>query len=91
MAIDVEKILTISVREYCEMMNKQLNNYKPRGIFSREGDISEFAKKVPNEAEVVIDYRYSSAGSTESANLNWVSSRFSYFQHGTALIPKNKD
>ena len=88
MAIDVEKILTVSAKEWCEMNDKKLNEYEARGVHSDGGmrfRLEGFAKEVPTEAEVVIGYRNTSAASGNSGNIGAV-----MYSYGTALIPRKK-
>ena len=80
MVFPLEKILTISARDYCEIHRKKLENYEVRGIHSRDIGtagatfvLSRFLDIVPEEAEVVVDYRFSDIRAS-----------------GTALIPKNR-
>jgi len=69
MAIELEKILTISARDYCEINGKDLNEYEAKGVhFNPENDLrcgeltKSFAKIVQKEAEVIVDYRVSVGG-----------------------------
>ena len=73
----LEKILTVSARDYCESVGKSLGDYVMRGIVNSYSD--EFPKKVPEDAEVVVDYRLSSF------------ERHVKYACGTALIPKPKE
>jgi hypothetical protein len=89
MAIKLARILTISARDYCEMHGRKLNDYEAKGIhytgstWQKERGVTcwdlvnhVFLPLVPNEAEVVVDFRDS------------MGSDFHYSAHGTALIPK---
>lgn len=83
MAISVEKILTISAKDWFEMMETPAKAYKPVGVhystISGTGEVKdinkEFAKIVPDEADVVVNYYV-------------FGERYAY---GTALIPKRED
>ena len=70
----LEKILTISARDYCEMYGKKLDQYIAVGLWSYSYTrMNGFQGVIPEGAEVVIDF---------------VTGRYSL--HGTALIPKDK-
>ncbi|MEK6895293.1 MAG: hypothetical protein AABX48_02125 [Nanoarchaeota archaeon] len=73
----LEKILTISATEYCNMMNKNLQDYIPRGVYG--GDPEKLS--CPKETEVVVAYQKSSCASGG----NYFSSGM-----GTALIPRKE-
>lgn len=82
----LEKILTVSARDYVESRPNYMYDYEFVGVHSnsREG-IIDFAQQVPNNAEVVVDYRAFITGITG------FESGFSlYIMSGTALIPKDK-
>ena len=74
----LEKILTVSARDYCESVERRLSDYRLVGVHAEEDYLSEFQKKVPRETEVVVEYVYASKG-----NCGRIS--------GTALIPKPKE
>lgn len=62
MTFPLEKILTISAREYAEINRKALSDYDAIGVQSIGnpycGSIHEhFAKSVPANAEIVVGYR----------------------------------
>jgi len=79
MKFPLEKILTISARDYCEMNGKYLVDYTAKGIHVNEHDykvMESFLKQIPADAEVVVEYR--AAGGNRWAWAN-----------GTALIPRN--
>jgi len=87
MAVDIEKILTISAREWFEMNEKKPSKYEARGVHHigvmASSALSDFAEKVPTEAEVVVGYRSTSATSGASGGM----SAMTYY-YGTALIPR---
>jgi len=56
MAIDASRILTISFRDYADSLGRPLTYYEPAGVHCRRYDIGDFAKSVPDAAEVVVDY-----------------------------------
>ncbi|MBI2451828.1 hypothetical protein HYV50_01980 [Candidatus Pacearchaeota archaeon] len=83
----LEKILTISAREYCEMQGKDLSDYEPVGVHYYEGRSGEanqglinFAKTVPKGTEVIVSY------SARTININFCVVAL----QGTALIPKKE-
>jgi hypothetical protein len=55
MAISLSKILSISFRDYAESQGKSLFCFEPIGVHA-ENSVKEFAKQVPDNAEVVVDY-----------------------------------
>ncbi|MEK6844524.1 MAG: hypothetical protein AABX83_03830 [Nanoarchaeota archaeon] len=55
-------------------------NYDLVGVHSNSNDIEEFAKLVPDEAEIVVNYKIALALGTYTS---------SYHQCGTALVPKS--
>lgn len=74
----LEKILTISARDYCEMFEKELKQYEPRGVHVSERylfGLEEFKKNIPEGTEVVVNFQFS-----EDPDGAYVC--------GTALIPK---
>jgi hypothetical protein len=91
MAFPLEKILTVSAREYCESMGKKLKDYDMEGIHTRNSFGEEdgltnlydaFAGKVPQSAEIVVGYTVSAAiggGGTTYTQC---------YASGTALIPR---
>jgi len=71
-----EKILTISAKEYCDSIGKQLSDYDLVGIHTKNIELG-----VPEGAEVVVCYRLGYAATN----------RYTYsWYYGTALIPKEK-
>jgi hypothetical protein len=92
MTIELEKILTISARDYCEMYGKELNQYDARGIHCEgkneiiwldKGIIKQFSEVVPDNAEIVVEYRAYVAGQRCETDINLIIGA-----SGTALIPK---
>lgn len=73
----LEKILTVSARDYCEYEGKKLSDYVMQGVHCEEdiARISYFVKMVPKQTEVVVDYKFCKG-------------RYTYLKSGTALIPK---
>lgn len=80
----LEKILTISARDYCEMHGGRLDQYEARGI--REVcyfDSGVFSRdKIPNNTEVVVGYRVTIGGTGEDTPR--------IISIGTALIRKKE-
>ena len=81
----LDKILTVSLDDYCMAKNEYSCSYDLKGVhYERnlgEGGVSmitNFAKNVPANAEIVVDFKYSVAELAE-------------FASGTALIPKKKE
>lgn len=85
MTFPLEKILTISARDWCEANNKKLKDYRVIGVH-QTGSGSEPAKHIgnslPRGTDVVVNFRFSLYQYTV-ANTGYTSS-------GTALIPKKK-
>jgi len=81
MAIELEKILTVSAEAYAASVGKDLSMYELRGVHVVEAvdsnGINLFAAQVPDGAEAVVDYRARISGS--GVNL--------YSASGTALVP----
>lgn len=82
----LEKILTISAREYCEMHGKKLRDFKAVGVHYRgyapeHMEAESINDIVPRGTEVVVNY---------SASISRQGCNFAYFEHGTALIPKKR-
>ena len=87
MAINLDKILTISARDYCEMNEKDIRNYEAVGLhyalFAGGLKIYSFvAERVPEKAEIVVDFIHSVGGSASCEGTVCYAS-------GTALIPKD--
>lgn len=86
MAITTEKILTISAEDWFRMNNKEPYKYEARGVHSNgimDSVLEKFAKEVPSESEVVVDYRLSSATCGTSGGMTEKT-----YACGTALIHK---
>jgi len=91
MTIKLEKILTISAKDYCKMKGKLMKDYTPIGIHveedtHRQETIKDFAESIPKNAEIVVGYIPFAGG--DSSNI----SAHGYMRgaSGTALIPKKK-
>lgn len=108
MAIELEKILTISAKDYCEMHDKSLRDYTCVGVHVEEfcderteehgknlfyknalyivvKGVEYFRKAVPEDAEVVVDFKPSIGSETKMEDCAYI-----YAASGTALIPKKK-
>ena len=86
MTINIEKILAISATEWFKINKKEPTEYEVYGIHCEEFAqyvLREFVKKVPTEAEIVVNYGITSAPCGNPFNT-------SCYTHasGTALIPK---
>ena len=77
----LERILTVSARDYMDSKLASLHNYALVGVHSNSSDVMDFSRKVPKNAEVVVDYRIFITG-THGTTHTIVS--------GTALIPKKQ-
>ncbi|MCK5490874.1 MAG: hypothetical protein KAI67_03460 [Candidatus Pacebacteria bacterium] len=91
MAIELDKILTISLEEYCKLKEKKLSDYEIEGVHSfgtivrgpemKDSPKFKLASEVPDVSEVVVGY-----------NVQYVSpssgSAF-YEANGNALILKS--
>ena len=79
----LEKILTVSARDYCESVGKNLSDYILRGIHvyldMRYSEI-KFQDKIPTGTEVVVSYQIAYVGFNSSIDAS-----------ATALIPKEKE
>ena len=68
MAIDLDRILTVSAKDYCESVDRQLRGYSlrgfsvTRGLSSETNPREELAKEIPENAEVVVNYRSNNLG-----------------------------
>ena len=91
----LERVLTVSVVDYCKMVGKELTDFTPSGVqyTSHTGYLDEktdgnqiigvrFSEKIPANTEVVVDFRVSMGGNYSKDDV-W------YIATGTALIPKN--
>jgi len=89
MAISLEKILTISADEWFKITNREVSNYKVKGVHivisehEADGVHSRFAFQVPNDAEVVVSYRSDIVLAGTGSYLYYRA-----IASGTALIPK---
>lgn len=98
-----DKILTISVADYLELMSRKATDYEAVGVHingvatfdicGRYADIpfsplEAFAKQVPQGAEVVVGYSTSVGGNQGNSPSGNVMQL--YATSGTALIPKKK-
>ena len=54
--LTIEKILTISARDYCEMYGKSLDQYIAVGIHVQHYLHEIFAQNTPEGTEVVVDF-----------------------------------
>ncbi len=91
MSFPLEKILTISAKDYCEMMDKRLSNYTAVGVHTYNGgycvphklirDQLNASEELLAETEVIVDYigciSFGEGYNTSGACAS-----------GTALIPK---
>jgi|APSaa5957512622_1039677.scaffolds.fasta_scaffold76949_3 hypothetical protein len=84
MAIDTGNILNVSASEYCESQNTTLAKYDLFGVHYEGDDLEGFAKLVPDNAEVVVNYQHSFFGGS-SFSMTKVNRAM-----GTALILKTK-
>lgn len=84
----LEKILTVSARDYCESVGKKLSAYEMQGVhvinvrepFKRENSLNKFREAIPANAEAVVDYKLLFVEDGNKDNL-----------YGTALIPRPKE
>jgi hypothetical protein len=86
MAISIDKVLSMSAKDWSTMTGKELKNYEAKGIHSDSCMISalkEFAENVPKKAEVVVDYKFTSATEGSSGGMSAM-----MYCSGVALIPK---
>lgn len=78
----LEKILTVSVRDYCDSVGKDLKDYNLVGVHVDddlpicEKLIQAFRTKVPLEAEVVVGFQYSLGGAGGSSGFMLLFSGF---------------
>jgi len=83
----LEKILTISARDYCESVGKNLQDYEMKGVHIQSSSvgpkiIEELNEKIPKNTEVIVEYRFSNGG--------YFNVKYEKYASGTALIPKKK-
>ncbi len=101
MTISLECILMISARDYCEMYSKELTDYMAVGVHFDDETIRGFAEIVPDEAEVVVNFHFSTAATAHgpswaatgestygSMRMDEGESAFYYTASGVALILK---
>lgn len=81
MTISIDKILSMGAQDYIGPGNILKNSYNFVGVHYEGSDVEQFAKKVPDNAEVVVDYHHEMAGSFSNGQDN--------HQYGVALIPKS--
>jgi hypothetical protein len=91
MAIDTGKILNVSISEYTgsngNAPGKCPQDYDLVGVHYDGKSIVDFAAKVPNDAEVVVNYQRQMFGMSTGGNMI---PNFQYYQMGVALVPKKK-
>jgi len=88
----LEKILNVSATEYCASVGRELRDYELKGVHYECGKTDffaeNFAKVVPEEAEVVVNYRVTMAVSQYEGD-DGENYGYTAFQGtGTALIFK---
>ena len=89
----LNKILTVNVVDYCNSVGKTIFEYNLVGVHLDDAKttdqlISEFAKQVPPNTEVVVNFIYNVAVAYSKGILSDHKSSFQYAS-GVALIPKN--
>lgn len=85
MTISIDKILSISAQEYIGPGEALRKVYDLKGIHCEGADLEDFAKKVPNKAEVVVAYKKGDSGKfLHGSPGHWIG-----YQCGVALIPKS--
>ncbi len=77
----LEKILTVSARDYCESVREKLSDYEMKGVHA--GDIDLFLEEIPRNTERVVAYICCTADFDHNKNYR--------ISSGTALIPKPKE
>lgn len=83
MSFELEKILTLSAKDYCDMNGKKITDFEPKGIHIRitfahiesKEPLLIFAERIPSATEIVVNY-------TATTNNSY------YYASGVALIPK---
>ena len=92
----IEKILTISAREYVEMVGKELEDFTPCGVtfgadsFEYNRDMKSLASKIDEKFEVVVGLQTVLSVSAYMDNRGTKNKEETVLFIGTALIPKNK-
>ncbi len=97
MAINLNKILTISPQEWSEISGKNLRDYNVVGIqyqvvldlHFNSAFTNEFSERVPDKAEVVVGYKCTSATVSPSGSSGDRTALI--YATGTALIPKHRE
>lgn len=85
-------------KDWCKTQGRTLFDYEPVGVnigtkkFSTQNPkielLKKFIKEVPNNAEVLVDYRFNISLAGGGANVSYAHS--AGYASGTALILKNK-
>ena len=87
MSIRIEKILSLSAREYCESTKKKLSDYTVTGVHvnvrSHEDILTVLQRIVPDKAEVLVNYK------SRSTTNFW--GTVEKVAQGYALIPKKNN
>ena len=99
----LEKILSVDIKDYVQSQGKGLQNYEMRGVhlihYTDDNDLEKdnsdpielFAKSIPIESEVVVNYQiqFNGAGSGAAGEQCMTGDVYFIFnQTGVALIPK---
>ena len=89
MAIKLEKILPMRAKDWCESQGRKLLDYTLVGVHysttRREDLIVCLAKKVPKNAVIVTDYKFSN-----SISISMDDEKYWGQATGVALIPKTQ-
>ena len=93
----IEKILTISAREYVEMVGKELADFTPYGVtfgsdsfeYNRD-NMRTLAREIPDESEVVVGLQTVLSVSAYLDGRGTKCKKEVVLFIGTALIPKDK-
>ena len=78
MAIEMDRVLTASARDYIASSSSELGEYEMVGVHSVRGEadgLIEFLDSAPEGTEVITDFRIGPTGT----------------YHGTALVPLSED
>lgn len=89
----LEKILTISAREYCESKGKNLSDYEMFGVHAQGYDIravSEIFCNQAGNAEVVVNYQFIRHSVPTKNTKQQETEQEIMIAAGTALIPKKR-
>jgi hypothetical protein len=98
MSFDLEKIMNVSLIDYCDSVGKKPRDYKLVGVsaYGRVGQRNidpsiktRFAENVPFEAEAVVNYQVEFA--TISKRDSRDTRQVLYEANGVALIPKEEE